>query len=380
MNVGSYIYEQGAWSAPFDASLDSQNSLIVLFADQSEAAIQERISDVRAVYAYAIIVGASTAGEIFGGAFHEKACVVLVMQFERTIIKSAFLPLRSVETSFEDGAMLARKLHDDHLKAVFVLSDGLNVNGSQLTKGMASIVGNTIPVTGGLAGDGNRFLKTWIVVNDTAKNHYVGGIGFYGNTIHFAYASKGGWDSLGLQRIVTKSRNNVLYELDHKPALEIYKKYLGDKATGLPATGLLFPLELQENGDTHETKVRTILAINEQEQSITFAGDIPEGSSVTLMKANFDRLIQGASDAAESIRLEPHTTEPLVSIAISCVGRRLVLKSRIEEELEAVLEALPPQCHQIGFYSYGEISPLRSGVCDLHNQTMTLTLLWESSV
>jgi hypothetical protein len=54
-----------------------------------------------------------------------------------------------------------------------------------------------------------------------------------------------------------------------------------------------------------------------------------------------------------------------------------VLKQRIEEELEATLEAMPEKTSQIGFYSYGEISPLASGRCDLHNQTMTLTLLSE---
>jgi len=159
--------------------------------------------------------------------------------------------------------------------------------------------------------------------------------------------------------------------------LEIYKKYLGDKAEGLPATGLLFPLELKAKHDSEESKVRTILAVNEEQNSITFAGDIPEGSHVTLMKANYNRLIDGASQAAENIDLCDYRDEDIACIAISCVGRRLVLKSRVEEELEAILDVLPPQTKQVGFYSYGEISPLASGKCDLHNQTMTLTVIWE---
>jgi len=177
---------------------------------------------------------------------------------------------------------------------------------------------------------------------------------------------------------VTKSSHNVLYELDNMPALQIYKRYLGDKAEGLPATGLLFPLELKANHDSDESKVRTILGVNEEDNSITFAGDIPEGSHVTLMKANYNRLIDGASQAAESLDLCEYDDEAIASIAISCVGRRLVLKSRVEEELEAIYDVLPHKTKQIGFYSYGEISPLASGKCDLHNQTMTLTVIWES--
>jgi hypothetical protein len=177
---------------------------------------------------------------------------------------------------------------------------------------------------------------------------------------------------------VTRSTDNILYEIDNQPALEIYKQYLGDKAAGLPATGLLFPLQLTEDYAKGEAKVRTILSVNESEQSITFAGDIPEGSLVSLMKANYDRLVDGALGAAESVDLKGHDNEPVLSIAISCVGRRLVLKQRTEEELEAILEVFPSNTAQIGFYSYGEISPLTDGRCDLHNQTMTLTLIWES--
>jgi hypothetical protein len=61
------------------------------------------------------------------------------------------------------------------------------------------------------------------------------------------------------------------------------------------------------------------------------------------------------------------------------VGRRLVLGSRTEEEIEATLEVLPKGTQQIGFYSYGEISPYTAGTCDLHNQTMTLTTLSEAA-
>jgi hypothetical protein len=241
------------------------------------------------------------------------------------------------------------------------------------------VLKSSVVVSGGLAGDKDKFEKTWIIDRGTLKDSSVCAIGFYGENIHFEAASKGGWDSLGLRRTVTRSKDNILYELDGKPALEIYKRYLGDKAKELPASGLLFPLELREGSDTKESKVRTVLGVDESNQSITFAGNIPQGSQVTLMKANFNRLVDGAGKSAEALNLSKYTNEPLLCIAISCVGRKLVLKSRIDEEVEAVKEILPKNTNLLGFYSYGEISPLASGRCDLHNQTMTLTAIWESN-
>jgi hypothetical protein len=204
-------------------------------------------------------------------------------------------------------------------------------------------------------------------------------VGFYGDRIRIGHGSKGGWDRFGPERRVTKSQGNVLFELDGRPALQLYKEYLGDRASGLPATGLLFPLALRAKQTDSKSLVRTILGVNEHEQSLTFAGDIPEGAYAQLMKANFDRLVQGASEAATSTKLLADGDSSALAVAISCVGRRLVLGGRTEEETEATLDVLPKGTKQVGFYSYGEISPYTAGSCDLHNQTMTLTTLSEAA-
>ncbi len=376
MRLANYTYLD-KWNTAFDTSLDSSQTLLIVFGSPDIEKIQKPLNELAHAFSQATIIGASTAGEITQDELLEDALVVSVICFERTKIRLVSHAVISSENSFENGSFIAKSLMNSDLKSIFVLSEGLNVNGSQLTKGINTVLPNNIVVTGGLAGDGDRFEQTWVIVEGEAKPNFITAVGFYGESIHVGYGSKGGWDRLGMSRKVTRSHNNVLYELDGQPALDIYKRYLGEQAEGLPATGLLFPLELQES-DTTESKVRTILAVNEEEHSITFAGDIPEESYVTLMKANFDRLIDGASEAAEMVVLDGHNDEPVINIAISCVGRRLVLKQRTEDELEVVLESLPPQTKQIGFYSYGEISPLATGSCDLHNQTMTLTLIWES--
>jgi hypothetical protein len=191
------------------------------------------------------------------------------------------------------------------------------------------------------------------------------------------YGSLGGWDSFGPERVITRSKGNILYELDNKSALELYKTYLGEHAQGLPATGLLFPLSVRANQQDTGV-VRTILAVNEEDQSMTFAGDMPQGAYARLMKANADRLIDGSMAAARTSYQALTGSSPELAILISCVGRKLVLKQRIEEELEGVREVLGPLPALTGFYSYGEISPfIPDARCELHNQTMTITTFLE---
>ena len=377
MRLANYTYLD-TWDNALDTSLDSPHTLVIVFGSSNKESVARPLKELTKAFSHSTIIGASTAGEISQDTLVACTIVVAVMQFENTTIRAISEAASRPEDSFDSGAKIAQELSAKDLNNIFILSDGLHVNGSQLTKGVSSVLSNEVVVTGGLAGDGDRFEKTWVIVSGEVRSNYITAVGFYGDYIRVGHGSKGGWDRLGIARKVTRSNNNVLYELDGQPALDIYKRYLGEKAEGLPATGLLFPLELQENRRDEESKVRTILAVNEEDKSITFAGDIPEESYVTLMKANFDRLIDGALQAAEMVVLDGYSNEPLLNIAISCVGRRLVLKQRTEDELEVILETLPEQTKQMGFYSYGEISPLRSGICDLHNQTMTLTLIWES--
>lgn len=274
--------------------------------------------------------------------------------------------------------MLAEQLTREDLKAILVLSDGLNVNGSELVKGFNSALPESVVVTGGLAGDGDRFKRTWVVGEGRPRSGIVSAVALYGDHVSVGHGSKGGWDLFGPERRVTRSRGNVLHELDGRPALALYKQYLGERASGLPATALLFPLALRAGSADKKVVVRTVLSVDETDQSMTFAGDIPQGHLAQLMRANFERLIEGASLAAASTLPPPGSqAAQTLAIAISCVGRRLVLGERTEEEIEATLTGLPAGTKQIGFYSYGEISPYTTGHCDLHNQTMTLTTISE---
>ena len=377
MQLKSYIYDDG-WSEPLEDTLDSMQSVVFIFASSQQEKIKKPLADIKNVFKKSLIIGSSTAGEILMDEIKDDSFVVTVAQFSHTRVKLFCQHLSSAKDSYDVGSQISTALLEDDLKSLFILSDGLQINGAQLTHGINSNLNDDIIVTGGLAADDDKFKSTWIIANGEIYEHSVVGLGFYGDAIRIGHGFQGGWDHFGIQREVTRSIDNVVYELDGRSILDIYKEYLGEKAKDLPASGLFFPLELQER-DSNEITVRTILGIDEKEGSITFASDIPEGSRVSLMKANHNRLIEGAFNAAQGIDLKGYKDEALLSIAISCVGRRLVLKQRTEDELEATLENLPKNTLQVGFYSHGEISPLKSGFCDLHNQTMTLTTIWEKN-
>ena len=367
------------WSVTNLPQIDSRRTLILLFGSSNFLDSAAPIAELIGRYPQSAIIGCSTAGEILGAQIFDESLSAAIVRFDHTDLRIASAPAQSVDDSFAAGQHIARQLNDSRLKGILVFSDGLRVNGSELVRGLNSEVPTSVVVTGGLAGDGDRFRRTWVLQDRQPQTGFVTAVGFYGDRIRIGHGSKGGWDRFGPERRVTKSKGNVLFELDDRPALQLYKEYLGDRASGLPATGLLFPLALRASNTDAKSLVRTILAVNEPEQSLTFAGDIPEGALAQLMKANFDRLVQGASEAASSTKLSADDDSCTLAVAISCVGRRLVLGSRTEEEIEATLDVLPKGTQQIGFYSYGEISPYTAGTCDLHNQTMTLTTLSEAA-
>lgn len=357
-------------------SIDHKIDLVLLFVSPKYMGIDKLVDDIRIKFENAIICGCSTSGEISDINVKDLSVSFTAISFEGTDLASHTVNIDDMKDSHEAGKTLANKFDKDKLKHLFVLSDGLNVNGAELVQGLGGSLPKDVTVTGGLAGDGADFTKTFIINNNGIASNKVVGVGFYGDRFDVTYGSKGGWDSFGIERQVTRSDKNVLYELDGEPALDLYKSYLGDKAKDLPASGLLFPLSLR-NEENKLPVVRTILAIDEEAKSLTFAGNIDEGSSVRLMKANIDRLILGAENSAKSVDPK-NIDEDQLAILVSCVGRRLVLKQMVEEEVEAVSEVLGEKTSITGFYSYGEIAPFgKFDPCQLHNQTMTITVLSE---
>jgi hypothetical protein len=372
--------EQRKWTggaAPASDGAPLGDAAQVVFAFGSTEILSESryLPEIRRLYPRAYLFGCSTAGEIMGAEVSDDSLVTTAVAFAHTKLRTAQVAIADCLNSQEAGKRLAQQLPREGLVHVLVLSDGTKVNGTDLTRGMQQHLPSGVAVTGGLSGDGTRFERTIVLAGDAVAPGIVAVVGLYGSRLKVGYGSLGGWDPFGPERIITRSKENVLFELDGRPALSLYKTYLGEHAAGLPATGLLFPLSLRMEG---RELVRTILAVNEADQSMTFAGDLPQGATARLMKANFDRLVDGAEGAASRACLSFGKTEPELALLISCVGRKLVLKQRTEEELERVREVVGKKAVMTGFYSYGEICPSApSASCELHNQTMTITTFLE---
>jgi hypothetical protein len=373
MKTEQYILKNGF----FQGTLGDKADLVLIFGASDrlkEAGITEKI---RAIYPNACIFGCSTAGEIIDTQVLDDSLVVTAVSFATTTVKGALAKISGTDDSYGVGKELAGVLAGESLRHVFILSEGLDINGSELVRGLKDHLPPGTTLTGGLSGDSDRFRETYVMLDGEPQRGVVGAIGLYGKGLRVGYGSFGGWDPFGPERLITRAKGNVLYELDGKSALGLYKQYLGEHAKGLPATGLLFPLSLRMK-ESSRPVVRTLLSVNEEDQSMTFAGSMPENVYARLMKANFERLIDGAIEAAKSSANTIGSANPQLAILISCVGRKLILKQRIEEEVEGVRDVLGDSAAFTGFYSYGEISPFaKGGTCELHNQTMTITVLSE---
>jgi hypothetical protein len=359
----------------------SSENLVLFFGARQALACGARYRELRAMFPNAHILGCSTGGQIVNDDVTDDEIAVATLRFDATRLRLACEAASAPEDSRSCGAAIGRSLAAEDLAGIFVLSDGLNVNGSELVAGMTSAVDPRVSVTGGLAGDGAKFQETLVGADCEPRKQTVAAIGFYGPSVRIGHGSAGGWDEFGPRRRITRSRGNVLFELDGEPALDLYERYLGeDDVKGLPGTALLFPLRIRNPGRPDHDIVRTILAVDHKARSMTFAGDVPEGWVAQLMRGNFDRLAAGAAKAArQAAASNPQTRSgDQVAVLVSCIGRRLLMGQHTIDEVEAANVELGADVSRLGFYSYGEISPhSASGVCELHNQTMTVTTISE---
>lgn len=372
--------EQCQWSAasgwnpqPCSSTLGVSAQLVLLFGDAKLVSTEQCVAQIRQAFPKAHLFGCSTGGEIQGSRVSDGSLALTAIAFDHGRVATARARIEGVGRSSAAGEQLIRRLDPRGLRHVLVLSEGLQVNGNDFVDGISAALPPGVSASGGFAADGN-FLKTTQVWCDGEPEQSAAiALGFYGDGLHIGVSVTGGWRPFGPERVITKSHKNVLCELDGGPALALYKAYLGKRAAGLPASGLMFPLELRI-GPRRNRVLRALLAVDEKEQSITFAGDVPEGSYARFTMGQVEDLIVGTLKAAQASLDNLHAPQPTFSLLVSCNARRAVLKQRVEEEVEAVRDVLGDQTVLTGFYSYGEIGPLEAGgPPELHNETMSIT-------
>ena len=375
MQVGSLRWQGGSGWQDRTGTAPADAQWVLYFGAPAALADPAPIEALRRRFPDARLMGATTGGEIEGPDVLDEAIVASVVRFDHTRLKAAQVPLGD---SREAGRQLGALLAAPDLVHVFILSDGIHANGSAILRGLFESLPAQVMVTGGLAGDGPDFRRTLVGLDGALAEDQVAAIGFYGDRLRIGHGCVGGWDLFGPQRVITRAEGRVLYELDGQPALALYRRYLGDHAAGLPGSGLLFPLSIQPTQTSGDSLVRTIVGIDEARQALIFAGDVPEGWVARLMRGHYDRLIDGAAEAAEAAARVAGDGDRL-AIIVSCIGRKLLMGQRIADESEAAAGAFGPGTATVGFYSYGEIGHhAATGQPRLHNQTMTVTTLAEA--
>jgi hypothetical protein len=377
MHVQQTIFEHNQWKSLSTETTDeaAKAQLALIFGAKKQVADEELRAQLRVRYPLADLVFASTAGEIVNDQVVDNTLCVNAITFAQTPTRCVLTHIDQHRNSFETGKYLFQALYAEDLNSIFVLCDGTLVNGSDLVAGLNDSNTSGITISGGLAGDGGQFLGTLVGLNEELGTGNALAVGFYGKALQVYHSSLGGWDEFGRDRLITKSKKNVLFEIDGRKALDLYKEYLGPFSAELPSSAFLFPISIK-TPESEQKLVRTILYINEDNGSMIFAGNMPEGATIRLMKANFDKLTEASADSARQVISQAGKLD--LAILISCIGRRLVLQTRTEEEIWAARSILGKETAIAGFYSYGELSPYNpSGRCELHNQTMTITGFYE---
>src|ERR1700682_3730895 len=207
MNVWQLQWTPGSGLLPETGAVPTAH-LVLLFGSRAALLNAESLAAIRRRFPTASFLGCSTAGEVLGTQIYDETVSVTAIHFDDTRISTASVPIASPEESYDVGAALARSFDPKDLVHLFVLSDGLHVNGSELVRGLSEHLPSDATLSGGLAGDGEAFGETVVVADQGVSSQTVAAVGFYGDRLQVGCASLGGWDSFGPERLVTKSAGN----------------------------------------------------------------------------------------------------------------------------------------------------------------------------
>lgn len=261
---------------------------------------------------------------------------------------------------------------------VIAFPDVLEGNATGFLEALSQAIGPKVPIIGGAPGDGARFQRTFTILDGTIQRSGASGVALYG-PIEVAVAALSGYVPLGAARTVTaRAASNVLLELDGRSALEVYREYLGDRASEMPGVSIEFPIAVMApaQGDASIPSeiqlVRAVFAIDEARGALILGGDVPERAVIRVARAVREHIVRGAQECVT--RALTAMPAPELALVFSCASRIIAMGARYRDECRGAFAALPTALTKFGFYTFGELSPL-DGVNHHHESTFTVALL-----
>jgi len=328
--------------------------------------INNLINDIKSVLPDAKIIGSTTDGEILDAKVSEKKTVISISVFEKTKILTFSTDIKKNSTQTANSLINQLKEYEG-LKLLITFADGINTNGQEYVEAFENYDKSLI-IAGGLAGDNAEFKNTYVFTQDGIKENGAVAAGFYNKNLIVHSNYDFGWESIGKTLTITDSKENIVYTINDIPAAKVYEKYLGtDIYKRLPATGIEFPLIIKRNSID---VARAVLAKNDDD-SLTFAGNIDKGEQVQFGFGNVQEIINNRLNIAYEI-----LQKPCESIFIySCMARKYLLDSSTSIELHPLSQITSTS----GFFTYGEIfHNTKTQKNDLLNQTLTTISISEN--
>ena len=353
---------------------------------------KELLNGIQSVTGEIPLVGGTTAGEIDSSGFSSQSVTIMAMSSDNLDFVTGIGQDMSKDEKACSKSLtkdLASKTELSKASSLLIFPNGMGGDGIKMIEGLQEELGQDFEIVGGYLGDDERFEQTYQYYNGKVYKDAIPGVLLCNkqNGYKTGIGVRSGFEPIGNRFYCSAAEGNVVKQFDGESALDLYKEFLGEeRAQRLPGIALEYPFGLIDEkvsiGDKEYFQLRCGLAVDHDKGTISLAASIPEGSAITLTTASRNDIIKGAEQAAQQALESLEGAKPKAIMMFSCVGRKLVLGRRTQEEIDAVKNVLGKDVPIIGFYTYGEIGPIDKLKNDLkatkfHNETVVLWALGE---
>lgn len=355
------------------AEPNSNADLILVYGSLSLLEEPLLLTNLHGAYPNALLAGCSGAGELINGEVFDNSIVYSVFEFEQTTVRQARKKITAgTDDEFDSGKALLSELLDDDLVAIMIYSEGISIDCDELIKGAREIIGDDIPLFGGLAADSNAFEYSVVLDSDGVYDDSVVAIGFYGKQFNVNSVSSI-FNQNGIEIDITASDGNIVYEINGEPASEVYEKFIPNRGDLSLSTWLFYPVLVLDNESKQPLYCRTIHDYKTENKYLLAAGSIPEGPAKVISLVDSKDIIVDANKVSKKLKNQPGE----FAFVISCAGRRAIMGDEWMNESSRIQKNIG-DIPSMGFYSFGEISinNMKSHTV-LHNHSLTIVTISE---